>query len=222
MQLTHLGTEGGLIPGLGGNAPHQGGDLRPGLHKPEHIVDKEQHILALGLKPFGLGNTGFGHLKARARRLIHLAERHDDLRQNALMFKLVVKLVSFANAFAYPREHTDAVMLLGHIVNDLLNDHALAAPRATENACLAPLHDRIQEIDHLNACLKHLPFVLGDAVHIDMQFAGVAVNGPVFSSIDGPFTVDRLPHHVDNPAEQGISHRHFEHAPRGGRQCISL
>src|SRR5918994_494710 len=84
LQSPHLRAEGRLVATLGGHPAHQGGDLVTRLDEAEDVVHEEQHILALLLaEVLGHGDTRQRHPKARPRRLVHLAEDHGHVLEDA-------------------------------------------------------------------------------------------------------------------------------------------
>jgi peptide chain release factor 1 len=129
----------------------------PGLREPEDVVDEEQHVLAfLVAEVLGRGERGQRHAQARARRLRHLAEDQRRLLDDARLLHLVIEVVALAGALADAREARDAAVLLGDVVDELLDQHGLADAGAAEEARLAALGVRLEQIDDLDAGLEHL------------------------------------------------------------------
>ena len=62
----------------------------------------------------------------------------------------------FARALADAAEHGEAALLHRGDADELLDQHGLADTRAAEQADLAALRERAQEVDHLQAGLEHL------------------------------------------------------------------
>ena len=94
--------------------------------------------------------------QARARRLVHLAVDERGLLDHARLGHLQPEVVALAGALAHAGEHRQAAVLLGDVVDQLLDQHRLAHAGAAEQADLAALHVRGQQIDHLDAGLEDL------------------------------------------------------------------
>ena len=166
LQGPHVGGQGRLISHRRGNAAQQRRHFRTGLGEAENVVDEEQHVLAfLVAEIFGHGQAGQADAGAGPRRFVHLAidQRHfgagavelDDARLD----HFVVEVVAFAGAFADAGEHRIAAMRLGDVVDQLHDQHGLADAGAAEQADLAALGIRRQQIDDLDA--GHQNFGLG-------------------------------------------------------------
>src|SRR5207247_108047 len=69
---------------------------------------------------------------------------------------LVIEVVALARALAHPREARNAAVLLGDVVDQLLDEHRLADAGAAEQARLAALRVRLEQVDDLDARLEHL------------------------------------------------------------------
>ena len=128
------------------------------------VVDEEQHVAALagGLllvaEVFGHGQAGERHAQTVARRLVHLAVHHGHLGvgqivlvDDARLDHLVIEVVALAGALADAREHRQTAVLLGDVVDELEHVHGLAHAGAAEQAHLAALGERHQQIDDLDA-----------------------------------------------------------------------
>jgi hypothetical protein len=113
-------------------------------------------------KVFGRGQRGEADARARSRRLVHLAEHECGLVEHGLAVgrlrvgHLVPEVVALARALAHAAEHRIARVLLGD-VRDQLEDHdGLADARAAEQADLAALRIRRDQVDDLDAGLERL------------------------------------------------------------------
>ena len=82
------------------------------------------------------------------RVLLHL----DD----AGLDHFVVKIVAFARAFADAREHGNAAVQLGDVVDEFHDDDGLADAGAAERADLAALQERADQVNDLDAGRQHL------------------------------------------------------------------
>ena len=75
---------------------------------------------------------------------------------DARLLELEPEVVAFAGALAHAREHGDAAVLLGEVVDELLDDDGLAHAGAAEEADLAAAQVGLDEVDDLDAGLEHL------------------------------------------------------------------
>ena len=83
---------------------------------------------------------------------MHRHARVADLR--ALHFQ--PQVVAFAGPFAHAGKHRIAAVLGGDSRDQFLDHHGLADARPAEQARLAALDERAQQIDDLDARLEHL------------------------------------------------------------------
>ena len=122
---------------------------------------------------------------------------------DARLDHLVIEVVAFARALADAGEHRIAAVRLGDVVDQLLNQHGLADAGAAEQADLAALGVRRQQIDDLDAGDQDLRFgrLLGEARRRLMDRA------PLHAFHRAGF-VDRLADHVDDAAERAGPDRH--------------
>src|SRR5262249_54249179 len=141
---------------------------------------------------------------ARARRLVHLAEDQRALRAFAAAFlvdagfdHLVVEVVAFARALADAGEHGIPAVRLGDVVDELLNEHGLADTGAAEEADLAALGVRREEIDDLDAGDENFRF---GRLFDELRRIGVDRSITVISDRTG--LVDRLTDDVHDAAER--------------------
>jgi len=71
----------------------------------------------------------------------------------------VVKVVALAGAFAHAREHRDATVQLGDVVDELHDDDGLADAGAAERADLAALEEGADQVNDLDAGGENLGLV---------------------------------------------------------------
>ena len=112
---------------------------------------------------FGDGEARERDAGAGARRLVHLAEHQRDLGafggrvavgvlgDDAGVEEFVIEVVALAGALADAGEHRGAAMALGDVVDQLLDQHGLADAGAAEQADLAALGVRREQVDDLDA-----------------------------------------------------------------------
>ena len=93
---------------------------------------------------------------ARPGRLVHLAEDEHRLVDDARLGHLEPEVVALARALADAAEGRQAAVLLGEVVDELLDEHRLADAGAAEQADLAALGVGREQVDDLDAGLEHL------------------------------------------------------------------
>src|SRR5262249_49658101 len=89
-------------------------------------------------------------------RLVHLAVYERGSLDDASLLHLNPKVGAFTRALAHAREHRHTTVLRRNAVDHLHDDDRLAHARAAEQADLATLHVRLEEVDDLDAGLEHL------------------------------------------------------------------
>ena len=72
------------------------------------------------------------------------------------LLELEPEVVAFARAFADAAEHRHTAVLHGDVVDELHDDDGLADAGAAEQADLAALQVRLEQVDDLDARLEHL------------------------------------------------------------------
>ena len=145
--------------------PEKRRHFRTRLGEAEDVVDEEQHVLAAVAEILGDGEARQRDAHARARRLVHLAIDQRAfgafaaaLLVDAALDHFVIEVVAFAGALADAGEHGIAAVRLGDVVDQLHDQHGLADARAAEQADLAALGVRREQIDDLDAGLENLRF----------------------------------------------------------------
>ena len=162
-------------------------------------------------KNSAIGHAGQADAQARARRLVHLAEHHHRLRDDARLGHLAVEVVALARALAHAGEHREAAVLGGDVADQLLDEHGLADAGAAEQADLAALLVRREQVDDLDAGLEDLP-----SSSTARRTAGAERwIGIRLLELDGAFAVDGLAEEVEDPT-RGIPR---PPAPRWARRC---
>ena len=157
LQGAHLVGQVGLVAHRGRHPAQQGGHLGAGLGEPEDVVDEEQHVLVLDVaEVLRHRQRRQGDPQAGARRLVHLAEDQGGLADDAGLLHLHDQVVALTGALADAGEHRHTAVVLGDARDHLLDQHGLAHTGATEQADLAALDVRRQQVDDLDAGLEHL------------------------------------------------------------------
>ncbi len=163
LQAPHFLGERRLVAHGRRHAAQQRGHFRAGQREAVDVVDEEQDVPALVAEALGHREARERHAQAVARGLVHLAEHHRHLRLREVVLHddlrvrhLVVEVVALAGALAHAREHGQARVLGRDVVDELQHRHRLAHAGAAEEADLAALGERADEVDHLDARLEEL------------------------------------------------------------------
>ena len=115
----------------------------------------------------------------------------------------MVEVVAFAGALAHAREHRVAAVRLGDVIDEFLNEHGLAHAGAAEQAHLAALRVRSEQVHDLDAGDQHLDFR-----RLLDECRGRSVNGAALAGLHRASLVDGLADHVDDAPERLVAHRH--------------
>ncbi len=159
----------------------------------------------------GDGQRRKADAQARARRLRHLAvdQRRARLRvilriDDAALLELVPEIVALTGAFADAAEHRHAAVLERDVVDQLHDDDGLADAGAAEQADLAALQVRFEQVDDLDAGLEHL-----QVGRLLLERRRGAMNRPALLRLHRPIReVHRLAEHVQHAAERLRPDRH--------------
>ncbi len=108
-------------------------------------------------------------------------------------------------ALADPGEHRIAAVRLGDVVDQFHDDDGLADPGAAEQADLAALGVRRQQIDDLDPGDEDLG--LGRLLD---EFGRGPVDRHAAVGVDRTALIDRLADHIENPAERLGADRHHD------------
>ena len=204
LQLAHLGRERRLVADGARHAAEQRRHLRARLDEAEDVVDEEQRVLALVAEVLGHRQPGEADAEARARRLVHLAVDERDLVDHVRLVHLEEEVVALARPLADAGEDGDAAVLLGDVVDQLLDQDGLADAGAAEEADLAALHVGSDQVDDLEAGLEDL-----DRRREVAERRRVAVDRPALDVLARRrLVVHRLADHVPDPPERGVADRH--------------
>src|SRR5947209_3835887 len=223
LQSTHVGCERRLIPDRRWDTAEKRGHFRARLREAEDVVDKEQHVLALVAEMFGDRQPGQAHAGTRAGRLVHLTVYQRAFRAlggAAMLLRididlrldhLVIEVVALARTLADAGEHGIAAVRLRDVVDELHDQHCLADAGAAEEADLAALRIRREQVDDLDAGLENLRF---------RRLLGITwcrrMNRPQGVAIHRTGFIDRLADHVDDAPERPLADRHGDRRARVG------
>ena len=117
----------------------------------------------------------------------------------------MIEVVAFAGPLADAGEHRVAAVGLGDVVDQFLNQHGLADAGAAEQADLAALGVRRQQVDDLDAGDENFRF--RRLVGIGRRFL---MDGAQVFGVDRAGFVDRLADHVHDAAERAGADRNAD------------
>jgi peptide chain release factor 1 len=122
---------------------------------------------------------------------------------NAALDHFVIEVVSFARALADAGEHRITAVRLGDVVDQFHDQHGLADAGAAEQADLAALGVRREQIDDLDAGFENLR--LGRLLGIGRRRL---VNGAATRSVERAGFIDWLADYIDDAAQRFVADRH--------------
>ncbi len=132
------------------------------------------------------------------------------LSMHARFLHLQPQVVALARALAHAAERRQPAVLLGEVVDQLLDQHRLADARAAEQPDLAALRVGREQVDHLDARLEHLGRrrQILHARRVLVDLAALGVRGQLLAE------VDRFAQQVEDPPQRRLAHRHRDRAAR--------
>ena len=153
-----------------------------------------------------------GDPKAHPRRLVHLAEHEGGLVEDgglvvdAGLAHLDEQVGALTGPLADAGEHRHATELAGDAVDHLGDEHGLADPGAAEQADLAALEVRREQVDDLDAGLEHFLLRLErvEVGRIAVDARRSALDVVELGNVEG------LAQHVEHVAEHAVAHRHLQ------------
>ena len=212
LHLTHVGRQRRLIAHGRRNTAEKRRHFRTRLGEAEDVVDEEQHVLALVAEVLGDSQAGQGDAGAGARRLVHLAVDEGCLRAfaaamlvDARLDHFVIEVVALAGALADAGEHRVTAMGLGDVVDQFHDENGLADAGAAEQADLAALGVRREQVDDLDAGDEDLRF--GRLLDIGGR---ILVDGALRLGRERAGFVDRLADDIHDAAERLVADRHHD------------
>ena len=101
----------------------------------------------------GHGQAGQRHPHTDTGRFVHLAEDQRRLIRHAALPHFPPEVIALPAPLTYAGEDGIAVVLHGYVVDQLLDQHGLTHTGAAEQADLAALGIRLQQVDDLDTGL---------------------------------------------------------------------
>ena len=160
----HLGGQRGLITHGRRHAAQQGRHFAAGLREAEDVVDEQQRVGAGRVAEiFGHGQGRQRHPQTGAGRLVHLAEHHAGLLDDAAagvadlgFLHFQPQVGSFAGSLADAGEHRVTAVGTGDAGDQLGENDRLAQAGTAEQTGLAAADERREQVDDLDAGLEQL------------------------------------------------------------------
>ena len=205
LQVAHLRRQSGLVAYCRRHTAEQCGNLGARLGEAEDVVDEQQNVLALVAEVLCDGQTSQADAHTCSWRLVHLAVDEAGLVDNARLAHLQEEVRTLTGALAYAGEHGRAVVLLGEVVDELLNQNGLADACAAEQTRLTTADVRLEEVDDLDAGLENLG--LGDKF---IERRSRTVNRVGLLDVARRLAIDRLADDVPDAAEGLLADRHLD------------
>ena len=156
LEIAHLGSQRGLVANGGRHTTQKGGNLGTGLGEAEDVVDEQQDVLATIAEVLSGGEAGQTDAQTRSRRLVHLTVDQASLVDNARLAHLEIKVGALTGTLADAGEHRGAAVLLGEVVDELLDQNGLADAGAAEQTCLTATNVGLKKVDGLDTGLEDL------------------------------------------------------------------
>ncbi|KAG1251387.1 hypothetical protein G6F65_018380 [Rhizopus arrhizus] len=211
LQLAHFFSQRGLVAHGRRHTAQQCGHVGTGQRVAVDVVHEEQDVAAFVTELLGHRQAGQRHAQTVARGFVHLTEHHRDLVQNVRLFHFVVEVVALTGTLTHAGEHGQTAVRLGDVVDQLHHVDGLADAGAAEQADLAALCERADQVNNLDAGFQQF--------HRRRQFveAGSAlVDATLFFVLDRAGFVDGTTQHVHDAAQRAGADRHRDRGARAG------
>src|ERR1700693_3295812 len=209
LQLAHLGRQRGLVSDRRRHAAEERRPLRPREQVPKDVVDEQQRVRTFRVAEIlRHRQPGEANARAGAGRLVHLAEHESGLREHACVLHRVIHIVAFARALAHTCKYRTALVLVGDVADQLLDDHGLAGSGAAEQPDLRTLREGADEVDDLDPGLEDL--------HLGLLLRNRRrgpVDGPSRDAFRRRLIVDRGTDYVEHAAQCLHADRNGDRAP---------
>src|ERR1035438_2177694 len=146
------------------------------------------------------------------RRLVKLAEDGRGVLDHVRLGHLDEQVVALAGPLPHPGEHRDAAEVLRDPGDHLLDEHRLAHTRAAEQADLAALDVRREQVEDLDAGFQDL----GPRLQL-VEGRRVAVDRPALIDLQGGGRhIQRVAEHVEQMPLGHVADRNRDRAPGVG------
>src|SRR5699024_7112079 len=161
LENTHLISQGWLVANGGRHAAQQGRYLRASLGETEDVVNKQQHVLALNIAELlRKCQNRERHTHTYSWWCALLAEHEGGVLQYAHFFHFQEQVGDLTSTLGDAGEHGGTRELACDTSNHFLNENGLTNTRTTEEANLAALNVRGQQVDDLNTGFEDFSLAL--------------------------------------------------------------
>ncbi len=202
LQGAHFRGQRRLVTHGGRHPAKQRGHFGTSQRVAVDVIDEEQHVTAFVAEEFGHGQTGQRNAQPVARRLAHLTVNQCHFVQHAAFLHLVIEVVALTGTLADAGKHRVAAVFNRDVADQLHQRHRLADAGAAEQADLAALGDRHDQVDDLDTGLQD--FHRGSLISIGRSFP---VDGHMRFRVDRAGLVHRFAQHIHDAAQSGFTHR---------------
>ncbi|MNM65037.1 hypothetical protein D3C81_764580 [compost metagenome] len=131
-----------------------------------------------------------------------MTEHHRCFINNAGLCHFHVKVITFTSTFPNACEYGDTAMLLGNVINQLLNCYGFTYTGTTEETNLTALSIRSEQVDNFNSSFQNL----GLCRQI-LEFRRFAVDWISKFCCYSALVVDRFTKYVKYPAKRRFTNR---------------
>ncbi len=202
LQLAHFVGQRRLVAHGRRHTAQQRGHFGTGQGVAVDVVHEEQNVTAFVAETLGHGQAGQRHAQAVARGFVHLTEHHAHLVEDVGVLHFVIEVIAFAGALTHTGEYRQAAVLLGDVVDELHHVHGLPHAGAAEQADLAALGERADQVDHLDAGFEQI-----DRRRQIIELRRGLVNRAALVGGDGAGFVDGAAQHVHDATQHRRPHR---------------
>jgi len=151
----------------------------------------------------GHGQTGECYAQTVPRGLVHLAVEHGHLVEYAGFLHFVIEVVTFPGAFTDTGKYRQTGVGLGDVVDQFHQGNGLAHTGTAEQADLAALGDRHDQVDNLDTGFEDIHG--GGLVRIGGR---LAVDRHARVVLDGTGFVNRVAEYIHDATQGSLADRH--------------
>src|SRR5574343_371008 len=203
LQTAHFFSQRRLVAHGRRHTAEQCGHFGTSQGVPVDVIDEEQDVTTVVTETLGHGQAGQRDAQTVTRRLVHLTEHHRDLVENVGVLHFVVEVVTFTGTLAHASKHGQTGVLLCDVVDQFHHVDRLAHAGTAEQADLAALGERADQIDHLDAGFQQIN---RRRQLVELRRSGV--DRANFVASDRAGFVDRATEHVHDAAQGAVADRH--------------
>ena len=144
-----------LIANGGRNTAQQSRYFRTSLDETENVIDKEQYVFVFFITEiFSHGEACQADTHTGSRRFVHLAIDEGRLVDNARFLHFIPKVIAFTCTFTNACEYGVTTVFCCDVMDQFHDQNGLAYTGTTEEANLAALGVRCNEVNDFDACFQ--------------------------------------------------------------------